>query len=406
MKKEITFPTSGFFMIVNKRACNSRLLSLAKNTTLSLFKKTSLVLFLITLTLSSTGILTAYAQAPNITYPGGAKTYPVGSVITPLTASNTGDPVPANIYITSTFASGFSSPRGIAMDAAGNLYVAENTASRIKRITPQGVVSVFAGGNYGTNNGTGIGAEFTKPEGLAIDAAGFIYVTDDNGNQVRKITTPGAVVSTLAGSGSSGSNDGPGVSATFSSLRHVAVDASGNLYVADSGNNKIRKITPAGDVSVFAGTGSTLPTSMDGLGSSATFNSPNGIATDASGNLYIADTYNHNIRKITPAGDVSTIAGSGGYNSNDHLTNPLLAGFIEPRGLTIDALGNIYVVDQNGDGNGNKVRKISTSGEVSTVAGNGSSAPFANGVGTAANFNSPKGIITDASGNLYVSDTG
>jgi DNA-binding beta-propeller fold protein YncE len=238
----------------------------------------------------------------------------------------------------------FLGPSGIAIDAAGNLYVADMGNNRIRKITPAGEVSTLAGGEEGFAGGIGGDAKFDWPFGIfdwpfgiASDAAGNLYVADTENHRIRKIT-PAGEVSTFAG-GEYGLADGVGGAAMFKRPFGIASDAAGNLYVADTENHRIRKITPAGEVSTLAGSEEGF---ADGFGSDAKFDWPSGIASDAAGNLYVADTENHRIRKITPAGEVSTLAGSeegfaDGVGSD--------ARFYHPSGIAIDAAGNLYVAD-------------------------------------------------------------
>jgi DNA-binding beta-propeller fold protein YncE len=285
----------------------------------------------------------------------------------------------------------FFGPSGIASDAAGNLYVADTANGRIRKITPAGEVSTLAGGEEGFADGIGSDAEFQFPFGIASDAAGNLYVSEILNHRVRKMA-PAGEVSTLAG-GEKGFADGVGSDASFNEPIGITTDAAGNLYVADTKNHRIRKITPAGEVSTLVGGERGF---ADGIGSDARFNEPGGIAIDAAGNLYVADSMNRRIRKITPAGDVSTLAGSetgfaDGIESD--------AKFDHPLGITIDAAGNLYVADSNN----NRIRKITPAGEVSTLAG--SEQGFADGFGSDAKFYWPSGITIDAAGNLYVGDT-
>jgi sugar lactone lactonase YvrE len=254
-------------------------------------------------------------------------------------------------------------------------------------------VTTFAGsGSYGDTDGTGAAASFRFPHGVAIDAVGNVYVADRNNYKIRKITPMGEV-STLAGSGSLGNADGLGTAASFNYPTGIAIDATGNLYVADSENHKIRKITPAGVVSTLAGSG--LPGNTNGTGTSASFKAPLGVTVDAAGNVYVADSQNHKIRKITPAGVVSTFAGSGGAGSTDGAGS--VASFNLPAGVAVDASGNVFVADLYN----HKIRKITPTGAVSGFAGSGSLGST-DGIGVAASFHYPHGVAVNASGVVYV----
>lgn len=289
----------------------------------------------------------------------------------------------------------FNQTASVALDASGNVYVTDQGNQKIRKITPAGVVSTFAGtGAAGSADGTVGTATFNYPNHVAFDKSGNLYVSDRLNNKIRKIDQAG-VVSTLAGTGASGNTDGAGAAASFSNPCGIAVDASGNIYVADSANYKIRKITPAGVVSTLAGTGALG--SADGAGSAATFNFPQGVAVDASGNVYVSDTVNNKIRKITPAGVVSTVAGTGTTGSADGVG--ATANFWNPSGIAVDATGNVYVADQFN----NKVRMVTPAGVVSTVAGTGANGS-ADGPGATATFNTLNGVAVDASGNVYVAD--
>lgn len=299
----------------------------------------------------------------------------------------------------------FYDPTGVAVDASGNVYVTDFDNNQIRKISPAGVVSLFAGSTIfvagisapGSNDGTGAMASFSNPWGIAIDASGNSYIGDSGNCIIRKIN-PGGTVSTIAGNVlGAGSANGMGLKASFYSPSGVAVDLSGNIYVADDGNNQIRKINPDGVVSTLAGSGETG--SVNGTGSSASFNSPVGVTVDKAGNIYVADFGNNEIRKVSPAGQVSTFAGNTVHGSADGTGSS--ASFFEPTGVAVDASGNIYVSD---DGN-EKIRKISPAGVVSAIAGNGTIGS-ANGLGSQASFHFPLGIAVDASGNIYVSDAG
>ncbi|HIF27927.1 MAG TPA: hypothetical protein EYQ40_05270, partial [Candidatus Marinimicrobia bacterium] len=257
----------------------------------------------------------------------------------------------------------------------------DNTAPTmtITALTSTPEVTTLAGsGSQGSANGTGTAAAFYLPTDVALDGSGNVYVGDQYNHLIRKITS-GGVVSTLAGSGSQGSTNGTGTAASFYKPSGVAVDGSGNVYVADKDNHLIRKITSGGVVTTLAGSGSVG--SANGTGTAASFNYPSGVAVDGSGNVYVGDWGNHLIRKITSAGVVSTFAGSGSAGSANGTGTA--ATFNHPYGVAVDGSGNVYVADYLGN---HLIRKITSAGVVTTLAGSGSSGS-ANGTGTAASFN-------------------
>jgi len=295
----------------------------------------------------------------------------------------------------------FNGPTGVVVDAAGNVYVADNGNETIRKITPTGVVSTFAGltGSPGSTDGTGSSARFNSPFGIAVDAAGNVYVADRGNHTIRKIT-PAGDVSTLAGlAGSAGSTDGAGSAARFSNPSAVAVDAAGTVYVADTGNQTIREITAVGVVSTLAGLANNQGSS-DGTGNAARFNHPFGVAVDAAGNVYIGDTFNQTIRKITAAGVVSTLAGlANSQGIADGSGN--VARFHQPGGVAVDTAGNVYVADAGNS----TIRAITPAGVVSTLAGSAGNAGNIDGTGAAARFNAPIDVTVDAAGNVYVADS-
>jgi sugar lactone lactonase YvrE len=289
----------------------------------------------------------------------------------------------------------FFHPSGVAFDGSENLYVGDFSTQRIRKITPGGIVSTLAGsGKQGTADGVGTEASFKGPLGLVVDADGNIYVADTDNHLIRKIT-PAGVVTTLAGSGKPAFADGDGVAASFHRPHGVSLDKNKNVLVADTDNHLIRKITPSGVVTTLAG--SETAGYADGVGTEAQFKNPTGLAVGGLGNLYVADAGNHRIRKITPSGVVTTLAGSGTAGNADGQGTE--AQFKAPTSLAVDGLGNLYVAD---DGN-NRIRKITPSGSVTTLAGSGNTGAD-DGYGTAASFNSPWGIAVDASGVIYVAD--
>jgi serine/threonine-protein kinase len=289
----------------------------------------------------------------------------------------------------------FNHPFGLAVDASGNVYIADVGNNVIRKMDTTGLVTTFAGigGVKGSTNGFNSLATFNKPFGVATDAAGNVYVADAGNNLIRMAGTAG-MVSTFAGTGIAGSSN-VADSVTFNSPLGVTVDGSGNVYVADYENNLIRKVSQAGIVSTLAGSGAKG--ADDGLDTAATFNLPEAVAADGSGNVYVADNGNDLIRKITPAGQVSTFAGSGQPGKSDGTGTS--ASFNSPFGIAVDAAGNVYVADS---GN-NLIRKITPDGAVTTIAGSGSRGAN-DGTGKAASFNTPAGIAVDKSGNIYVAD--
>jgi sugar lactone lactonase YvrE len=292
----------------------------------------------------------------------------------------------------------FNTPAGIAVDSSGTIYVADTYNNRIRKISSAGSVSTLAGSGSSTSvDGTGIGASFYNPTGLAVDSSGNVYVADYSTHKIRKVS-PAGVVTTLAGTGSSGSNDGAGAVATFKNPQGLAVDSSGNVYVADYGNYKIRKVSPAGVVTTLAGSGAYGH--ADGTGATASFYYPKSVAVDGSGNVYVADTSNYMIRKISPAGVVTTLAGSSSYSYSSTDGTGTSATFASPASVAVDSSGILYVVDSYTS----KIRRISPEGVVTTIAGSGSSYSSLDGNDTASAFNSASGIAVGQSHTLYVSE--
>jgi len=294
----------------------------------------------------------------------------------------------------------FSNPSGVTVDAAGNVYVADRDNDTIRKIDAAGVVTTLAGtaGQTGSTDGTGVAARFNHPSGVTIDSAGTIYVGDSGNNTIRKITAAG-VVTTLAGTpGSGGSIDGTGAAARFRYPWGVAVDSAGNIYVADYSNHTVRKVTAAGVVTTLAGTASS-PAGRDDLGAAARFHYPTGVAVDSAGNVYVADQFNHTIRKVTGAGVVTTLAGITGTSGSTDGTGAA-ARFLSLNGMAVDNANNIYVTDDDN----HTIRKITAAGDVTTLAGTAGQSGSTDGTGAAARFFSPHGMAVDSAGNLYVAD--
>lgn len=292
----------------------------------------------------------------------------------------------------------FNNMQGIAVDSSGVVYVADFENHRIRKIMPDGTVSTFAGnGNQGHVDGIATVAEFDLPKDLTIDSSGNVYVIDYGTHDVRKIT-PSGVVSTLAGSGTwdRGFADGTGSAARFNYPSGIVVDSQGYLFVADWNNQRIRKVSPTGVVTTFAG--SSQWGNVDGTGTAARFSAPTDIAIDGADNLYVTET--GPVRKITPTGVVTTL-------SNTSFTNSHGSAFT-PRTIASDAAGNIYYEDLFMDDTPEDIERArimrrSVSGVVTPVAG--STAGYAEGTSTAARFsNGIFGIAVSNSGTIYVSD--
>jgi len=292
----------------------------------------------------------------------------------------------------------FHDPAGLAVDSAGNVYVADTANHTIRKITAAGVVTTLAGtvGVSGSVDGTGAAARFNNPWNVAVDSAGTVYVGDWLNHTIRKITTAG-VVTTLAGTaGMSGSADGTGAAARFNQPQGVAADSAGNVYVADTTNHTIRKITGAGVVTTLAGIAG-MSGSADGTGAAARFSFPYDVAVDVAGDVYVADTFNATIRKITATGVVTTLAGIAGMTGSADGTGAA-ARFNGPGGVAVDSANNVYVSDWY------TIRKVTAAGVVTTLAGIAGMTGSADGTGAAARFNGPGGVAVDSASNIYVPD--
>jgi sugar lactone lactonase YvrE len=296
----------------------------------------------------------------------------------------------------------FNSPSAIALDLSGIRYIADTGNHTIRRIIANGNVNTLAGGTGipGSTDATTTNARFNSPAGITVDNSRNVYVADTGNHTIRKITSAG-VVTTLAGSpGTPGSNDASGTNARFNTPTGLTVDTSGNVFVCDTGNHTIRKITPTGVVTTIAGLAETSG-STNATATAARFHSPTGITLDASGNLYVADSANHTIRKLNTTNEVTTFAGLTGTSGSTDASTTASARFNTPKAITIDASGTFHIADS---GN-HTVRKITPAGVVSTVAGSANTPGSANGAGTTARFNNPNSIVTTPDGlNIYLTD--
>jgi hypothetical protein len=258
----------------------------------------------------------------------------------------------------------FNEPTDLVINDDGSFLLTDTSNASLRKVTTAGVVTTFAGtsGSKGSTDGTGAAARFSAPVGITRDTAGNVYVADQTNHVIRRVT-PAGVVTTLAGTaGTVGSTDGTGAAARFNLPTGVAINSTDLIYVADFGSHTLRKVTSSGVVTTFAGTAGTSG-SVDGTGTAARFNKPSGLALDTAGNLYVADTGNSTVRKVSPAGVVTTLAGLSAITGLKDGTGTL-AWFNEPEGVTSDTAGNLYVADT-----GNAViRKVTPAGVVTTLA--------------------------------------
>jgi len=299
-----------------------------------------------------------------------------------------------------------NTPVGVAGDADGNLYVSVQGLNQIVKIDTSGMASVFAGtgaNGFSGDGGPAAKAELNNPVGLAMDASGNLYIADSGNNRIRKIA-PDGIISTVAGNGKEAysGNGGPATSAALNFPLAVAVDAGGNLYIADTSNSVVRMVTPAGIITTFAGVNNAANGGDHGPATSAALNQPQGVAVDGAGNVYISDTGNNTVRVVGTNGIINQFAGNyGAGNTGDggYATSALLNG---PTGLAIDPSGNVYIVDQNNY----RIRRVTPQGIISNYAGAGVQGGAGDGgVATGATMN-PRNIFLDQNGNLFIADGG
>jgi streptogramin lyase len=295
----------------------------------------------------------------------------------------------------------FNIPKGVAVDRAGNSYVADYFNDTIRKISPADEVVTIAGspGKIGSDDGNGSAARFYLPTGVAVDSAGNIFVANTSNDTIRKITPEGDVTTFAGKAGQRGARDGVGSEARFDNPNQLAFDPADNIYVADTHNRIIRKITPDAVVTTVAGL-ANVSGSEDGTGSEARFNDPAGVAADGFGNLYLADSTNHTIRKIAPGAVVTTFAGTAGrYGTDDGVG--AAARFKTPEGVAVDGAGNVYVADTFNY----RMWRINRDAVVTTIAGGSDYAGVYDGTGRAVGFNEPWGVAADSAGNVYVADS-
>jgi len=298
-------------------------------------------------------------------------------------------------------------PYRVARDSAGNLYVADGSSKRIRKVSAAGIITTVAGRGTGQSSGDGgpaTLAELIQPLGVAVDPAGNVYIADEGCNRIRKVNTAG-IISTIVGNGKQGFNGdgGPATSASLYEPSGVAVDPAGNVYIADAGNLRIRKVDTAGTITTIAGNGKEGFSGDGGPAPSAELTFPVEVAVDPAGNVYIADEGSNRIRKVNTAGTISTIAGNGKDGFNGDGGPATSASLNDPRGVAVDPTGNVYITDR---GN-NRIRKVNTAGIISTIAGNDTQGFSGDGgPATSASLNKPREVAVDLAGNVYISDAG
>jgi len=295
----------------------------------------------------------------------------------------------------------FNLPTQLLQGPAGQLLIADAKNHRVRKLSKNGYVSTLAGTNpplVGQSFADGQGDQvlFNQPRGLALHPSGKIYLVDTDNHRVRIVSASGNV-STLIGTGVAGYLNGNPAVAQFQRPQGIAVNSQGVVYIADTDNHSIRKVSPTGIVSTLAGNGQSG--FVNGNGSAARFHFPTALIIDKQGSLYVTDTYNHSIRKVSPSGDVTTLAGDGKEGFMDGASHQ--SQFRFPRGLALDTEGNLYIADTNN----HRIRKLTLEYQVLTIAGNGQ-AGFADGNAAVAQFNRPQGMLMDEQGSLIVADSG
>ena len=291
----------------------------------------------------------------------------------------------------------------MAVDSSGNLYISDYNDYCVRKVNTAGIITTVAGielqTGYSGDGGPATKAQLTDPEGLAVDNAGNLYIAD--GSRVRKVSSNG-VITTVAGNGNAAfaGDGGPAISASMT-VRDVAVDSTGNLYIADANNMRVRKVDTAGIITTVAGNGSNTFSGDGGPATGASLNSPKGVALDRAGNLYIATFFA--VRKVTASGTITTVAGggtTGGSSGDGGLATKATIG--AAYSVAVDGTGNLYIADTTGS----RIRKVDTSGIITTTAGNGTGGFSGDGgPATAAALNAPRYVTTDAAGNIFIADT-
>jgi trimeric autotransporter adhesin len=340
---------------------------------------------------NSAGIINTFAGT-GLTSPGGANTYNDGGLAT-------------NALL--------RLPGGVAVDGSGNVYIADTGDNMIRKVTTDGLINAFAGDSYGSYLGDGgpaLKAELHTPEDVAVDSSGNVYITDSANAVIRKVTTDGKInfiagnVSTTTGPSIGYSGDGgPANVAGLVTPYALVLDSTGQIFFAENGDSRIRKIDTKGIITTIAGTGTAGFAGDGSSGTKALLAFPTGVAVDSSGNIFIADSVNRRIRKLTSGGTISTVAGNGNYSYSGDGGQAISAQLNAAQAVAIDASGNLYIADTVN----NAIRKVTPAGFITTIAGNGTSGSGGDGsAATGATLNGPQGVAVDSSGNVYISDTG
>jgi len=296
-------------------------------------------------------------------------------------------------------------PEGVAADLAGNIYVADTENHRVRKVDRAGIITTVAGigaAGFAGDNGPAIAASFNEPVALAVDSSGNVYVVDRKNERIRKISPAGVITTVVGGRTGAIGDGGPATAARLSYPCGVTVTADGTLYIADSGNHRIRKVTPSGIISTVAGNGQRSYSGDRGPATQAAVNQPEGVAVDAAGNIFISDTFNYVVRKVDVAGIITTVAGSRTFKFGGDGDPAISASLNSPQGLALDSSGNLFISDMFN----HRVRKVSTKGIITTVLGTGVVASSGDGgPATAASINETYGVAADRFGNLYVADS-
>ena len=294
----------------------------------------------------------------------------------------------------------------MAVDASGNLYIADTNNDRIRKVDADGTITTVAGtgmDGFSGDSGPATAAQLDFPTDIALDEAGNLYIADVSNHRIRKVD-PFGTISTVAGRGTAGfsGDSGPATSAQLYNPVGVTVAGFGNIYIADFSNHRIRKVDAFGTITTVAGTGTAGFSGDSGPATAAQLNRPRSVAADSSGNLYIVDSNNHRIRRVDADGTITTVAGTGTAGFSGDSGPATSAQLDSPTGVALDGSGNLYIADSNN----HRIRKVDAGGMITTVAGTGTDG-FSGDSGRATNaqLNNPIGVAVHGSGNLYIADS-